>query len=200
MKEKSAGYTFIELLIIGSLLGFLMFITMPNLAFWSGVVQVRLAAGEVAGFLGEARMYSIRHRANVAIRFENIAEGPRVAMYQDGDGDGVRSNDIRRGIDEQTMLPRIIAMTGGDVRFGFPGGVAPKDPSDLGRRLTRLSDPIRFNRSDMASFSELGTATPGTVYLTANDRHLAAVRVSGRSGHITILLYDPDKEVWKRAW
>lgn len=195
-----AGYTFIELLFIGSLLGVLVSMTIPSLVFWSGVVHVRLAAGEVAGFLSEARMYSIRHRSNVAIRFENVVEGPRLAMYRDGDGDGVRSNDIRRGIDPQLMLPRVVAMTGADVRFGFPAGRSPKDPSDPSRRLVRLSDPIRFNRSNMASFSALGTATPGTVYLTADDRHLAAVRVNGRSGHITILLYDRDREVWKRAW
>lgn len=199
-KGPSKGYTFIELAVIGSLLSMLVLIAVPNLVFWSGVVHVRLAAGEVAGFLSQARMYSIRHQSNVAVRFENVAEGPKVAMYRDHDGDGVRSNDIRRGIDERIMLPRIIAMTGGRVRFGFPAGLGPRDPSDLGRRLVRLSDPIRFNNSDMASFSPLGTATPGTVYLTAADRHLAAVRVNARSGHITILLYDSKEEVWRRAW
>lgn len=199
MHQLRNGYSLVELLMIGTLLSFLVLFFAPRIVSWSGVVQVRLAAGEVAAKLSEARMSAVRHRANVALRFETVDQRPTIAMYRDGDGDGVLAKDIEAGIDVRTMPRRTIAMTAGSVRFGFPAGRSPVDPSEPRRRLVRLHDPIRFNRSNMASFSELGTATPGTVYLTAADRHLAAVRVDGRSGHVTILLYDPEEEVWRRA-
>ncbi|MCB1009629.1 MAG: hypothetical protein KDB94_12155, partial [Acidobacteria bacterium] len=82
-------------------------------------------------------------------------------------------------------------------RFGFPAGRAPRDPGSPGRRLDRLDDPIRFNRSDIASFSPLAGATPGTVYLTDGERRLVAVRVTGRTGRVRILAYDVATETWR---
>jgi len=66
-----------------------------------------------------------------------------------------------------------------------------------GRRLGNLGDPIRFNRSDLAVFSPLGEATPGSAYLTDSQRGLAAVRLFGRTGKVKVLLYDPDTETWR---
>ena len=84
-----------------------------------------------------------------------------------------------------------------DIRIGFPPGPPPRHPGVPSRRLDP-TDPIRFNRSDMASFGPLGTATPGSIYLTDSVRRLMAVRVYHLSGKVTILTYDPEREVWVR--
>jgi hypothetical protein len=55
----------------------------------------------------------------------------------------------------------------------LPGLPAP--PPERGR--LEGDDPIRFGRSDIVSFSPLGTATPGTFYL-AGEEIQGAVRVS----------------------
>ncbi|MCG8457077.1 MAG: GspH/FimT family pseudopilin [Holophagales bacterium] len=178
----------------------LALISLPIIQNLAGFTQARLAAGEVAAALGQARMYAIRYQVNVAVRFEETQSGVVLATYRDGDGDGVLARDIDRGIDVECKPPHIITMTAGGVELGFPSGPAPKNPDGSGRRLTRLSDPIRFNRSDMASFSPLGTATPGTVYLTARDRHLVAVRVSQGAGRVRLLYYEAGKERWIRMW
>ena len=83
------------------------------------------------------------------------------------------------------------------VGFGFPPGPPPRDPGDPGRRLRGTDDPIRFNRSDLASFNPVGTATPGTIYLTDHYFHLAAVRVYPLSGKVTVLTYDAETELWR---
>jgi hypothetical protein len=82
------------------------------------------------------------------------------------------------------------------VRFGFPPGAAPRDPGDPSRRLGNLRDPIRFNRSDIASFGPLGGSTPGSLYLTDSKYRLAVVRLFGRTGKVRILRYDPATEKW----
>ena len=75
------------------------------------------------------------------------------------------------------------------VRVGIMEGVAAPPP-DSG--LLDPADPVRFGRSNMLSFSPLGTATPGTFYLT-NERVQAAVRVSPGSGRVRLMVYQGGK-------
>ena len=63
--------------------------------------------------------------------------------------------------------------------------------------MDRLDDPIRFNQSDLASFDPLGTATPGSLYLTDRRSLLAAVRVTSRTGRIRVLRYDSRARTWR---
>ena len=115
----------------------------------------------------------------------------------DGDCDGVLTADIDSGIDPAVSPPRQLAHFGSFARFGFPPGPAPRDPGDPGRRLDRLDDPIRFNRSDIASFNHLGGSTPGSLYLTDGRYLLSVVRVFGRTGKVKIMRYDQETEKWR---
>ena len=160
-------------------------------------LRVELAAAEVASTFRVARAYAIRHSANVGLKFLVETDGAVTwALYRDGDGDGVLSADIESGDDPQVLPRTRLAHLGRQIRFGFPPGSAPRDPGDPRRRLSGLDDPIRFNRSDIASFSPIGTATPGTVYITDGLRHLAAARVTGRTGRVVCLHYDIESESW----
>ena len=49
----------------------------------------------------------------------------------------------------------------------------------------------------MASFDPLGTATPGTVYLTDGREILVAVRVTDRTGRVRTMIYDYGREAWE---
>ncbi len=192
------GFTVVELLLVLAILGLMAAIAWPRIHMWAGYVRVRLAAGEVAGALAEARLSAIKHSAKVALRFETAEDGAvTMTLYRDTDGDGVLSRDIRRGTDRVAKEQRRLQGFDERIHFGFPYGEAPRDISRPSRRITRLRDPIRFNRSDMASFSSLGTATPGTVYLTDGLKALIAVRVNNRSGMISIWSYDKDEETWR---
>ena len=91
---------------------------------------------------------------------------------------------------------RRIQHLGRAVRFGIPAGRPPRDPSDPRRLLGRLEDPIRFNRSDLASFNPLGGSTPGSLYLTDGHHHLTVVRLYGITGKVMILNYDYADEAW----
>ena len=44
-------------------------------------------------------------------------------------------------------------------------GIRVPDPGSPGHYLDRIDDPIRFNSSDICSFSPMGESTPGSVYL-----------------------------------
>lgn len=189
-----SGLTLLEVAIFLALSGILWTMAYPPMSQWWRGLRLELAAGEMAGELHLARSYAVRNHANVAVKFALEPDGAICqTLYRDNDGDGVRSRDIAEQVDTPVRPPHRIE---GGVRFGFPPGDPPVDPSS-GRRLDRLDDPIRFNQSDLASFSSEGTATPGTVYLTDGQFHLVAVRVGSRAGKISVLRYDPEGKRWR---
>ena len=82
----------------------------------------------------------------------------------------------------------------------FPGvaiGIAARLPGIAGREtLPAGSDPIRFGASDGVTFSPLGTATSGTLYLHHRSGRQLAVRVLGATGRVRILEFNADTAAW----
>ncbi len=198
MRNAQSGFSIIEMLVCCAVILLIAGIGLPSFLELANGLRVELAAGEMTGVLHRARIYAAQRSAKVAVKFRTEPTGVVThALYRDGDGDGVRNADIAAGVDPEVRPPRRLAHLGRRIRFGFPPGDPPRDPGNPRRRLDRLDDPIRFNRSDLASFNPRGTATPGTIYLTDGRRNLSAVRVNNRSGKISVLHYDPETEVWK---
>jgi len=196
--RRATGFNLVEMavaLVVGATL---VAVGMPPLLEATARTRVRLAAAEVTGVLYEARSYAVLHSANVAVKFRAGADGGvDWSLYRDADGDGVLTQDIESGVDPRVGPARQLAHLGRQVRVGFPPGPAPRDPGDPRRRLDRLTDPVRFNRSDLASFDPLGGATPGSIYLTDGRSHLVAVRVLGVTGRVRVLVYDAAREAWE---
>lgn len=192
------GFQLVELLVVLALLSSLLAIGVPPLLRISSDLRVHLAAEEMVGVLRLARAYAVRHSANVAVKFRTEKDGAvTFTLYRDGDGDGVLSRDIDRGVDPEVAPPRRLSNLGRGVGFGFPPGPPPTDPGSPEQPLGGLDDPIRFNQSDLAAFGPLGTSTPGTLYLTDHQRHLVAVRVFNRTGKVRVLVYDPEMRLWR---
>jgi len=192
------GFQLVELCVVLALLGSLLTLGVPPLLRISADLRLRLAAEEMVGVLRSARSFAVRHNANVAVKFRTGKDGVvTFTLYRDGDDDGVLTRDIDKGVDPEVSPPRRLAHLGKGVGFGFPPGPPPTDPGSPGRQLDRLEDPIRFNQSDLASFSPLGAATAGSVYLTDGRSRLTAVRVFNRTGKVRVLSYDPKERVWR---
>ena len=190
------GFQVADLVVVLAIFGMTVVVGVPQLIRITADLRVRLAAQEVVAALRQARSVAIRLNREVALRF---ATGPRgevtFTLYRDGDGDGVLNADIRSGKDPQISPPNRLEHLGADVRIGLPG-VAVRDPGDPGHFLN-ATDPVRFNVSDLASFGPLGTATPGSVYLTDGGSHLAVVRVLGSTGRVRVLTYDFATQTWQ---
>ena len=195
MANKQDGYTLAELLVVAIIVALLATLAVPPLLRASAQRRVTLAAGELAVALRQTRALAVVRGVNVALKLRTASDGTvSYTLYQDGDGDGVRNQDIDQGIDPPQSSPRRLQGLGGRVRFGLPTEYIPRAPGSR-RRLARLEDPVRFNRSDLASFSPLGESTPGSLYFT--DGHaLAVVRLYGRTGKVKLLRYNPRTERW----
>ncbi|HWM91423.1 MAG TPA: GspH/FimT family pseudopilin [Thermoanaerobaculia bacterium] len=198
MNRSERGFQLVELLVVLALFALVAGLSMPPILRISGQVRLRAAAGEVVGTLRLARSMAVRQCANVALKFRPRPGGHATySMYRDADGDGVLNRDIDLGVDPEIAPPRRLEQIGNQVHFGFPPGRLARDPAAPGKWVRSGDDPIRFNNSNLASFGPLGTATPGTVFLTDGQRNLAAVRVTGRTGKVKVIVYDFEEEVWK---
>lgn len=190
-----SGFTLIELLVVLAIAAFVLALGLPPLLRTTAKLRVTTAAHEVAGALRHTRIRAVRHSTHVALRLTRRRGRVYWAVYADGDGDGVRTRDIRRGTDPQLESPLPLRRMDGGVRPGFPPGPTPRDPGGHGR-LGRPNDPLRFGRSDLVSFGPLGTSTSGTLYLTDGRQWTAGVRVYGTTGKVKVILYDPETEEW----
>ncbi len=193
---RQSGASLVEMLVVAAIVAAVLAAGVPRLERWSAGTRLRLAAGELVGTLRRARALAIARGEKVGLKFRPRGDGSAsFTLYRDGDGDGLSTRDIEAGVDPPLAPPRELAHLGDACGFGIPPGARPRDPGDPGRRLARRDDPIRFNRSDLASFGPLGGGTAGSLYLTCGGR-LAVVRVFGRTGKVRVLRYDFHRDHW----
>jgi hypothetical protein len=158
------------------------------------VVSIRSAAAEVGAALYRARMYAITQGVNVGLKYRIRNGRAEWAIYGDGNGNGVRSADIASGVDRS--IGALVIWSRDDVRPGIMRDASIPDPDGSGRLSGNVDDPIRFNRSDICSFSPLGESTPGSIYLWDGHDRMAVVRVYGRTGKIRTLYYRRGDRRW----
>jgi type II secretory pathway pseudopilin PulG len=198
MGRLAPGFSISELTVALAVVSAGLFAAAPPLLKLTSALRVRLAAEELVAVLRTARSLAVRDDVEVAVRFAADPSGAvSFALYRDGDGDGVRNDDIRAGVDAEVAPPRQLAHVGREVRLGLPDRRV-RDPGDRESWLDAGGDPVRFNRSDLASFSPLGGATPGSLYVTDGGDGLAVVRVFGGTGKVRVLVYDFAAETWRQ--
>ena len=198
MRRAEAGFQLVDPLIALAVSAIVLGVAAPPLLRAAAGLQVRLATLEVGAALRLARGYAVRHSAHVGVKFRTAPDGAvSWGLYLDGDHDGVRTDDIDSGVDPLAAPVRQLAHFGRRIRFGFPPGRPPRDPADPRRRLDRLDDPIRFNRSDICSFGPLGGSTPGSVYVTDGAHHLAVARVANATSRLRVMTYDRVRDRWR---
>ncbi len=160
---------------------------------WRAPTAARAAAADMRA----ARSRAVARLRSAGLLFERGPGGAwMVSLVDDGDGDGLRSDDIRRGIDPISLGPELI-----ETRWGVAPGFAAslqrlRSPPPDEQWLPDLSDPVRFGARDLLSCSPRGTATPGTLYLSDGRRRQMAVVVAGASARVRVWEYDLGRERW----
>jgi Tfp pilus assembly protein FimT len=192
--QSSRGSSFVEVLTAVAVVSLICGIALPSLFTLSRRVAMRGAVARIRFVLAEARTEAQLLEHNCGIRFTNDGDGWSYGMYEDLNGNGVRNDDIAKGID-RLMRPRVRLSARTEPAFiGFGPDVT--DP-DTAEPIPAGASPVNFNTSMICSFSPGGGSTPGTVYLTDGGELEAAVRSSGQSANITALYYDRATRKWK---
>jgi len=141
------------------------------------------AARYFAGRLGLTRVQAVARGTAIGLRFDQTPRGITFSVFQDGNGNGIRSADIQAGIDH--LLERATALS--DQFPGVDIGLAPNSPA---------TDALQIGPTNLLTFTPLGTATSGTIYISDRAGTQWAVRVLGATGRTRVLRYDPSTRSW----
>ncbi len=182
MKDK--GYSLVEMIVAMAIFMTLAAVAAPTLRAYSVDAQLLGVARQFKQQFLLARSRAVRSNVSTAIRFEVRSGITYYSVYEDGNFNGVLSVDIARGVDTRVAGPFLLTNGAPDVRVAINPGV-PAVPPDRGTLST--DDPIRFGRSNMISFSPMGTASPGSFYLAGVGQQ-AAVRVSPSTARVSVLI------------
>ena len=159
--------------------GILAAAAVPQLSATIEHTRTISAARYLAARLALARSQAVAHSANVAVLLTITGDTAVVGTYVDENGNGVRTRDIAAGIDR-------------------PAG-APVRLADLFPHVAvSLNDPVASlaTASVLMSFTPLGTASSGTLYLRGRDGSQYAVRVLGATGRTRVLRYAAATRAW----
>jgi hypothetical protein len=192
---QSAGYSAAELVAVLAITAAVTTLVAPGVFQLSATQAVRSGAGEVRAMLFQARALALSRGRYVGVKFRKNGNRYEWALYGDGNGNGIRTAEIPKGVDRPLRIA--IPWSRNDVLPGILKGSPVPDPGSPGKKLDRLDDPIRFNASDICSFSSIGECTPGSIYLWDGRDRMAVVRVFGRTAKVRTLYYRRGEKEWK---
>ena len=140
------------------------------------------AARYLAARMAMARAYAVTRSAHVALRFSSDEGDVTFQMFLDDNHNGVRTLDIGSRVDPALDRPTRLSEL-------FPGVV-------IGISTELGTDPVKIGSTNLLSFTPLGTATPGTIYVRGRDGLQLAIRITGATGRTRLLRYVPRTRQW----
>ena len=155
--------------------------------------RTRVGAHYLATVLQQTQLEALRRGTFVALR---LVAGPLDTEWQafaDGNGNGVLARDIEEGIDQPIAPADHLGVHAREVALRLNQAVP-----DIGGggTLSTGDDPLRIGRSDLLSFSPTGSATAGTLYVSAPRGPQLAIRITGTTGRMRVLRFDTGAGAW----
>ncbi len=190
--RRSAGSSLPEVVILLGVMAALLHAVAPEWVRWRQWQRVEGAADEIALLVSALRVRSASTGQAFGVRFRADPPDLEWDIIMDGDGDGIRSEDVRRGIDVVVAGPHVLSVRYPGVRVGLPPGVRPPSGGTL------PADGVAFGRADLLAVHPEGTTSSGSVYLCDRWERCAGVRLHGASGRIQVWVRAPDRPTWRR--
>ncbi len=179
-----------EVLFTTALITVIAGIALPMGADVLDELRTGAAARYLAARIAYSRMDAVNRSRSVALRFESSTPDYQFSSYVDGNGNGVRTAEIRSGVDPPVGVARQLWHDFNGVHFGLGSDVPDAD----GARSAN-TDGVRIGTARILTMSQDGTATSGTLYLQGR-RAQYAVRVLGATGRTRVLKFEPGSRTW----
>lgn len=190
------GLSVLEMVAVVAIIGLVAMSAMPSFAAYRRHLSLYAEADQMRTILRAARSRAIARNANAGVRFAQKGADWTFALYDDGDGDGIRSDDIASGVDRCYAAPTVL-MPQFHIATIALLPVAITDPD--GDKMLPTASAVQFGKSATCSFSPTGSGTPGTVYITNAAGEIYAIRVYGGSGKVRVLRYAASIKKWRNA-
>jgi len=192
-RASTKGFALLDVLPALALAALVSATTIPVVAGTLEHERAWLGAQYLAARLAHAQLEALRRGVFVAVRIELGAADATLRMFADGNGNGVLTSDIEDGLDLPIGPADSIGAHARDVALRLNQRVL--DPGG-GIWLDSGSDPLRIGPTSLISCSPTGSLTSGTVYVAAARGPQLAVRITGSTGRVRVLRYEPATARW----
>lgn len=189
--ESANGYSLLELIFIAALIVTLSGVALPQTLATLDDFRAAGATRYVSTRLYRARMEAVMRSTAVAIRFSRAAAGYSYSVFQDGNGNGVLTSEIKSGVDRRVSAAESLRDNFTGIEFGAIPGLPSIDPGGT----PPGDDPIRLGAGSLLTFTAHGTSSSGTVYIRGGDAQYA-VRVFGDTGKSRMLKFHRRSGRW----
>lgn len=179
------------LLALGALVAF------PATAYLREEGRAAAGARQMATTFQALRWKSVSMRRACGLFFERQGDRWVWWLVVDGNGNGLRTAEVRAGVDPIRSGPHGLDDHLEHVALGFPprGGPFPQIPRGPGN-ISGTDDPIQFGRSDLVSFTPGGSSSSGTLYVTDGQKGLFGVVLFGPTSKLRVWRYNPRERRW----
>ncbi len=188
--HNERGLTLLELLFAIAIGVTLAGISIPIATASLDYIRAASAARYMAGRLMSLRMEAIRRSTAVALRFEPSGDDYAYAVFEDRNGNGVRTADILAGIDRRISDYERVGHKFTGIRFALLPGTPDADGAP-----SASEDGVRIGIARILTMTPEGSCTAGTLYL-AGRRGQYAVRALGATGRTRVLEFNPGARTW----
>jgi prepilin-type N-terminal cleavage/methylation domain-containing protein len=193
--RREHGLTLVETLVVLAIIGIVVNASGPAFANYRRAASMRAEVAEVRGILRAVRSRAIMRSTYAGVKFVRAGDVWTYSLYDDGNGNGIRTAEITSGVDRRYGGPLML------VPHYNIAGIALlsrpiRDPD--GDPLLPSASAVQFGSGTICSFSPTGAATSGTIYITDGAGKLCALRVYGASGRVRVLRYDSVAQRWSQ--
>ncbi len=189
------GFSTLEVIIAIAIIGIIALCAVPTFASYRRRASLTSQANELRTIFRAVRARAIARSRHAGVKFTRSGNRWTYSLYEDGNSNGIRNDDIASGADRRYAGPSVL-MPQFNIATIALLSTTIRDPD--GDPLPPTASAVQFNRSTICSFSPTGAGTPGTVYMTDGAGQLCAVRVYGASGRVRLLRYDSARRRWDR--
>jgi prepilin-type N-terminal cleavage/methylation domain-containing protein len=189
-RDGHGGFTLVELLLALSVIVILTGMAVPMTSAALDELNTAAAARYVAAVVLNGRMDSLKRARSIGLRFEASGADYTFGSFADGNGNGVRTADIRGGVDTPLGGTQRLSDNFRGVRFGLRPDVPDADGVRGGS-----TDGVRIGTARILTTSPDGTATSGTLYVQGR-RAQYAVRILGATARTRVLKFESGAGTW----
>lgn len=191
---KMRGFTLIEIVVVVVIIGIIALCAVPAFATYRRRASMTSEATELRTIFRAARSRAIATAHHVGVKFVRSGGEWTYSLYDDGNGNGIRSDEIASGVDRRYAGPSVLMP---QFRIATIALLTTTIRDPDGDPLQPTDAAVQFGRSGICSFSPTGSASSGTVYITDGAGEIAAVRVYGATGRVRVLRYDRAQRRWQ---
>lgn len=187
---RADGFTLLELLFAIAILTTIIGIALPITTDAVDALRTQGAARYLAARIVNARMDAVKRSRYIALRFVPGVPDYTYRYYADGNHNGVRTADIKAGIDPPLDTAEQIGDNFGGVKLQLMADIPDADGV-----MHTGTDGVRIGVAKLLTMGPDGTATSGTLYVRGRNAQYA-IRILGVTGRVRVLQYLRGQHKW----